>query len=52
MNDIFRGCGQDDQTVGSRHTKLCIQEYRGHTEVVRDVKIATKDTFFSAANDW
>lgn len=33
-------------------TKICIQEYKGHTDVVRDVKIASKDAFFSAANDW
>lgn len=32
-------------------TKLCIQEYRGHTDVVRDIKVASEDTFFSAAND-
>ena len=33
-------------------TKLCVQEYRGHTDVVRDVKVASRDHFFSAANDW
>ena len=32
--------------------KLCVQEYKGHTDVVRDIKIASSDTFFSAANDW
>ena len=32
--------------------KLCVQEYSGHTDVVRDIEVATKDTFFSAANDW
>ena len=33
-------------------SKLCKQEYRGHTDVVRDVKVASPDTFYSAANDW
>jgi len=33
-------------------SKMCVQEYRGHNDVVRDVKIATPDTFYSASNDW
>ena len=33
-------------------TKLCVQEYRGHSDVVRDIKIASADIFLSAANDW
>ncbi len=33
-------------------SKMCVQEYRGHTDVVRDVKVATPDTFYSASNDW
>ena len=32
--------------------KLCQQEYRGHTDVVRDVQLASHETFLSAANDW
>ncbi len=33
-------------------TKVCVQEYRGHADVVRDVKVTSRDTFLSAANDW
>ena len=31
---------------------MCVQEYRGHTDVVRDVKVITSDVFLSASNDW
>ena len=34
------------------NSKLCVLEYRGHRDVVRDVKVASLDTFYSAANDW
>lgn len=33
-------------------TKLCVQEYVGHGDVVRDIKITSSETFLSAANDW
>ena len=33
-------------------TRLCLQEYRGHSDVVRDIKLASSEVFFSAANDW
>ena len=31
---------------------LCVQEYRGHGDVVRDVKVINTDVFLSASNDW
>ena len=31
---------------------LCVQEYRGHGDVVRDVKVINVDVFLSASNDW
>ena len=31
---------------------LCVQEYRGHGDVVRDVKVISADVFLSASNDW
>lgn len=33
-------------------TKLCLQEYVGHSDVVRDVKVTSSETFLSASNDW
>ena len=33
-------------------TKLCVQEYVGHGDVVRDIKVTSSETFLSAANDW
>ena len=33
-------------------TQLCVQEYQGHSDVVRDVKVISSDLFLSAANDW
>ena len=32
--------------------KLCQQEHRWHTNMVRDVQLASHKTFLSAANDW
>ena len=29
-----------------------MQEYQGHSDVVRDVKVISSDLFLSAANDW
>ena len=31
---------------------LCVQEYRRHGDVVRDVKVINVDVFLSASNDW
>ncbi len=33
-------------------TKMCIQEYSGHGDVVRDVKVSSPEVFLSASNDW
>ena len=33
-------------------TKICIQEYIGHSDVIRDIKVINCDIFLSAANDW
>ena len=33
-------------------TSLCVQEYSGHADVVRDVKVVNADVFLSASNDW
>ena len=33
-------------------TKLCVQQYTGHGDVVRDIKVTSSETFLSAANDW
>ncbi len=33
-------------------TKMCIQEYSGHGDVVRDVKVSSHELFLSASNDW
>ena len=33
-------------------SKLCVQEYRGHSNVVRDVKIISAEIFLSVSNDW
>jgi phospholipase A-2-activating protein len=30
---------------------VCLQEYAGHNDVVRDIKIVSRQTFISAAND-
>ncbi|XP_064395188.1 phospholipase A-2-activating protein-like [Halichondria panicea] len=32
-------------------TKMCIQEYSGHGDVVRDVKVSSHELFLSASND-
>ena len=29
----------------------CVQEYRGHHDVVRDIKVLSPEQFLSAAND-
>eukprot|EP00731_Ephydatia_muelleri_P024286 Em0016g557a len=45
-------CGADRSIkLWELDTKLCLQEYRGHSDVVRDVKVASSDIFLSAAND-
>ena len=31
---------------------VCACEYRGHNDVVRDVKVTSCDLFLSASNDW
>ena len=33
-------------------SKICVQEYHGHADVVRDVKVVSGDMFLSSANDW
>ena len=33
-------------------TCLCVQEYRGHSDAVRDVKVISAELFLSASNDW
>ena len=33
-------------------TRMCVQEYRGHADVVRDVKVSSHEVFLSASNDW
>ena len=33
-------------------TRMCVQEYRGHADVVRDVKVTSLEGFLSASNDW
>ena len=33
-------------------TSSCIQEYCGHSDVVRDVKVLSAEVFISASNDW
>lgn len=33
-------------------SKLCVQEYHGHADVVRDVKVFSGEVFFSSSNDW
>lgn len=33
-------------------TKLCVQQYAGHGDVVRDIKVTSSETFLSASNDW
>ena len=32
--------------------KLCVQEYHGHTDVVRCVCVISSELFLSASNDW
>ena len=32
-------------------SKVCLQEYAGHNDVVRDIKIVSCQIFLSAAND-
>ena len=34
------------------NSELCVQEYRGHADVVRDVKVISADMFLSVSNDW
>ena len=33
-------------------TKLCVQQYTSHGDVVRDIKVTSSEIFLSAANDW
>ena len=51
---ILHSTGGADRSIKlwELDTKLCLQEYRGHSDVVRDVKVASSDIFLSAANDW
>ena len=46
--------GGADRTVKlwEVETKLCVQQYAGHSDVVRDIKVTSSETFLSAANDW
>ncbi len=34
------------------NTKVCLQEYAGHRDVVRDIKVYSCDLILSASNDW
>ena len=51
---VYTSTGGADRSVKlwELDTKLCLHEYRGHSDVVRDVKVASGDIFLSAANDW
>ena len=51
---FFFPTGGADRTVclWEVESGLCVQEYRGHADVVRDVKVMTPELFISASNDW
>lgn len=51
---LYTGVGGADKVIKlwEIDTQLCIQDYRGHSDVVRDVKVISSELFLSASNDW
>ena len=54
MIQVFLFSGGPDRIIRlwELDNSLCVQEYRGHGDVVRDVKVINADMFLSAFNDW